>query len=168
MKNILIVDKYDQPTGSVSLNEARQRGLAHRIVRLLIFNQSGELLLQLRGPEVIYAPNTWETSAAGFVDEGETYKKAIRREVQEELGLRDLEFTQINKSYRELETEKGLLRQFIMLYAAVVDDVADVSNHEVAKIKWIKTHELSPWIQREPEAFTEGLRDAFMKWQSLS
>jgi 16S rRNA (adenine1518-N6/adenine1519-N6)-dimethyltransferase len=164
MKPLLIVNENDDPIGSASLGEARAQGLRHRVVRVLVFNKSGDVLLQLRGPEVTYAPNTWETSAAGFVDFDENYEQAALRELNEELGLKNTSLTQIDSFYRELSGPRGTLRQFIKLFTVAIDDVAFSPNDEVAAVKWIKPAALVQELEASPESFTKGIHESVRQW----
>jgi mutator protein MutT len=61
--------------------------LMHRVVHVLVFNDRGELLLQKRSMSKDVAPGKWDTSVGGHVDAGETINEALRREMEEELGI---------------------------------------------------------------------------------
>jgi len=49
-------------------------------------NEHGELLLQLRAPNV-KNPNKWGMSAGGWIDSGESPLDTVKRETMEELGI---------------------------------------------------------------------------------
>jgi len=61
--------------------------LIHRVVHVLVFNKKGDLLLQKRSMNKDVAPGRWDTSVGGHVNAGETLNNALRREMQEELGI---------------------------------------------------------------------------------
>jgi len=61
--------------------------LMHRVVHVLVFNDRGELLLQKRSMNKDVAPGKWDTSVGGHVNAGETIHEALRREMEEELGI---------------------------------------------------------------------------------
>jgi len=54
---------------------------------VLIFNDAGELALQLRSANDDLFPSYWDFSAGGGIDEGEDSKLAAEREAMEELGI---------------------------------------------------------------------------------
>lgn len=60
---------------------------------VLVFNQSGEMALQLRAKSDDKYPLHWDFSAAGGIDPGEEPIEAAKRELKEELGVEaELEF----------------------------------------------------------------------------
>jgi len=69
MKLITFVDENDQVIGSGTKQEAWQKGIIHRIVRIFLFNFKGELLIQKRADNISSLPGRWDQSAAGHVDE---------------------------------------------------------------------------------------------------
>lgn len=81
--------------------------LMHRVVHMLVFNKKGELLLQKRSMNKDVAPGKWDTSVGGHVDYGETILKAVRREMEEELGITTCEpeflYTYIHSNPYETE-----------------------------------------------------------------
>ena len=59
----------------------------HRVVHVLVFNREGALLLQKRSMHKDVAPGKWDTSVGGHVHAGEELDEAVRREMEEELGI---------------------------------------------------------------------------------
>lgn len=53
----------------------------------IIFNEKGELALQLRSAHDDSFPSYWDFAAGGGIDEGEEEKQSAEREVREELGI---------------------------------------------------------------------------------
>jgi len=82
-----IVDSKGNTTGTASREDVHRNRLLHKVVHLLVFNSSGELLLQKRSRSKEIEPGKWDTSVGGHVHSGETVRSALFREMQEELGL---------------------------------------------------------------------------------
>ena len=61
--------------------------LIHRVVHVLVFNTSGDLLLQKRSYMKDVAPGRWDTSVGGHVGFGENLAISSKREMEEELGI---------------------------------------------------------------------------------
>jgi len=155
--DIIYVDKDDNEIGTGSIENAHSTGIIHRVVRIFLFNSKGELLLQKRASHVKSNPDKWQESAAGHVDEGETYMQAAERETQEEIGVIGLSLKEIKKTYTE-EVEGKKRRRFNMLYTATYDGEVIPNPEEVSTVRWISLGELHTEIARHAEQFTEGFR----------
>lgn len=85
---LALVDESGQIIGSVRRSVAHSDPTKiHPVVHCLVVNPRGDLLLQLRGRHKDVQPGRWDTSVGGHVGVGEAIEAAIRREIQEELGL---------------------------------------------------------------------------------
>ena len=158
--NIIFVDKDDNVIGAGSQQEAYDKGIIHRVVRIFLFNSKGELLLQKRADHMKTNPGMWADSAAGHVDEGETYLAAAQRETEEELGIQDVVLKEMKKTYVE-ETDKYKRKRFTMLYSATYDGEVHPNPEEVSQVKWIMPEALRTEIRARPSQFSEGFRLAF-------
>lgn len=63
--------------------------LLHPVVHLHVFNSQGDIYLQKRPEWKDIQPGKWDTAVGGHVDLGENVEQALKREVQEELGITD-------------------------------------------------------------------------------
>lgn len=83
-----IVDKQGRVLGLAPRSEIHGNpSLMHRVVHVLVFNKTGELLLQKRSLKKDVAPGKWDTSVGGHVEPGESLPEAAKRELKEELGI---------------------------------------------------------------------------------
>lgn len=90
MEYIDVINEKDEVIGRATRDEIYEKKLSHRIVHVMVANNEGELLLQLRDKHLSFAPNYWSTSAGGHVLSGESYIQAAQRELKEELGIEAL------------------------------------------------------------------------------
>ena len=81
---LIIVDQYNNIIGKEKRDIIHQKGLIHRDIHILIFNEKREIFLKKRNQNINY-PNLWESSVAGHVKYKETYFQAAKRELFEEL-----------------------------------------------------------------------------------
>lgn len=103
-----IVDDSDRVIGRAKRSECHGNpALVHRVAHVLVFNQAGELLLQLRGRHKDVQPGKWDTSVGGHLDPGENYLAAAKREMAEELGIdaQPLTFLYHSKIRNSFESE---------------------------------------------------------------
>lgn len=90
---VTIVDRNNRVTGSISRRQMRAGNLPHRAAYILVFNSSGELFVQKRTMNKDVFPGCFDIAAGGVVLAGESYEKAAKRELAEELGIRDTDLT---------------------------------------------------------------------------
>jgi isopentenyldiphosphate isomerase len=55
MANIQFVDINDEPIGGGTKEEAHERGIRRRVIRIFLVNSNSEVLLQRRGDNVLSA-----------------------------------------------------------------------------------------------------------------
>jgi isopentenyldiphosphate isomerase len=166
MTNITFVDAHDNVIGFGTKKEAIDGGIAHRIARIMLFNLQGELLIQKRGSHLFSCPGKWDQSAAGHVDEGETYAEAACRETEEEVGVKNIELVELGKYYTEETDEAKPKKRFNTLYTAEYNGETFFSKEEVSEIRWVVLAELETWMKNKPDDFTEGFRKCYEYYRS--
>ena len=82
-----VVDENDKVTGRDTRKNVHNKGFWHRGIHVIILNRKGEMLLQLRSPGKEQYPNAYDLSVSEHVGSGESYWKAVRRGLREELGI---------------------------------------------------------------------------------
>jgi 16S rRNA (adenine1518-N6/adenine1519-N6)-dimethyltransferase len=169
MIKITFVDAKDNVIGVGSKEDAWSKGIIARISRIYVFNSQGEFLLQKRSDNHPSAPGKWDQSAAGHVDEGESYFEAALREAKEELGIEGLELQELKKYYTDEKDEADKIKKrFNMLYKTVYDGEINFGEDEVSETKWIQLSELEVWMKESPQDFTEGFMQSYQVYKSLN
>ncbi|MDR2463389.1 MAG: 16S rRNA (adenine(1518)-N(6)/adenine(1519)-N(6))-dimethyltransferase RsmA [Verrucomicrobiales bacterium] len=148
-----IVNERDEVIGSAPRSEVHAMGHRHRAAHILVYRDDGALLIQLRSPAKDRHPNTWDSSAAGHVDSGETYEAAAARELREELGVTVSELKEI-ACLRACE-ETG--REFVKVYETRHNGPFHPQSAEVAGLRWIRIPELEQWMREKPRDFAPAL-----------
>ncbi len=157
MIKIAIVNDQDEIIGAAEKAEARTKGLRHRLVRIIILNNEGEILLQKRHPKAKDSPNKWDYSVAGHVDEGEDYETAAAREAHEELGLESIKLKPILTFYAEKEQDGEWIRRFNTVFVATTTQIIEPNLDELGGVRWFSRSELEQLLSDQPEAFSTGL-----------
>ncbi len=106
--------------------------LIHRAAHVLVFNSKGQLLLQKRSMNKDIQPGKWDTSVGGHVESGESYEKAAYRELEEELGIKDvaLEYLYDYKMRNEIESEN------IRSYLCKFDGCIEFNKDEIDEVRF--------------------------------
>lgn len=134
---------------------AIKKGMIRRASRIYVFNESGQLLVQQRSKNVL-EPLMLDQSAAGHVDEGETYEQAAYRELKEELGLKDVKLELIETSFRTTDFYNAI-------YKVVVPDNIKINfdPEELNTVIWYDIEQLGVEMKDSPEKFTPAFKEAW-------
>ena len=112
-----IVDEEGNIIGVASRGECHNGSkLLHPVVHLHVFNKQGELFLQKRPDWKDIQPGKWDTSVGGHIDLRESVAIALRREAQEELGLKEFEPQELSHYVFESDKEKELVFSYRTTY----------------------------------------------------
>lgn len=162
---IQIVDEQDKPTGQATKQEAWAQGLRHRIVRIMLENDQGEILIQHRSPTKDIFPNCWDNSAAGHVDAGEDYLTAAIRELKEELGIETTQLKEIG-DYASDETWWGhRFKRFTRVYRLQhYTTPTELEKGKVDGVRWMPVDELKKLVKEHPNEVADGLRQVVEKY----
>src|SRR6266545_7258157 len=156
---IQIVDENDQPVGSATKQEAWDKGLIHRCVRLMVHNKAGKVLLQHRTPTKDIFPNSWDTACAGHVDAGEDYDRAIEREIEEELGWSTLTLTKLGKYYASEVWQGRKFNRFNQCYKVEAEQTpTKLEEGKIDGWKWWRIQDVKKLVKDHPDQVTDGLR----------
>lgn len=161
---IQIVDDNDKPIKIASIAEAREQGLIHRIVRVMIENDKGELLLQKRTNKMTW-PNCWDNSAAGHVNAGEDYLTAAKRELSEEIGIEGVTLVEIGTYFSDAMHKTFKIRRFNKVYRVKSNETpTKLQPEEVAEVRWLTIDAVKTLINEQPEKVTDGLSDVISRY----
>jgi isopentenyl-diphosphate delta-isomerase len=86
-ERVVLVDRDDREVGVASKLDAHRQGLLHRAFSVLVFDSSGDMLLQRRAAVKYHSAGLWSNSCCGHPRRGEDLRSAAERRLREELGL---------------------------------------------------------------------------------
>jgi len=152
---VVVVNERDEVLGAEFMMDAITKGLIRRAARIYVFNESGQLLVQQRSKKVL-KPLLLDQSAAGHVDEGETYEQAAYRELKEELGIEGVTLTLVVTSFRTTDFYNAI-------YKVVVADTIKIrfDPEELAQVMWVNTTDLDRKMLIESEKYTPAFKEAW-------
>jgi isopentenyl-diphosphate delta-isomerase type 1 len=157
-----VVDEKDQVLGQRARREVHQLGLLHRAVHLLVFNARGEVFLQKRSLKKDCFPGTWDSSASGHLQPGETYDACVLREAQEELGLVLKDLPQaLFKVAACAETGQ----EFVWVYRCQAEGPFQLDPEEIERGGWFSPEAVTAWIKEKPAEFASGF---VLIWTALN
>lgn len=159
-----IVDENDRIIGHAPRSDAHARGLRHRAVHVLIFNDEGEVFLQKRSKTKDTWPGAWDSSCSGHLCQGEDYLAAAYRELEEELGY---------QPERPLEMMFKLLpcddtgQEFVEVFRVRGTGPFRLNPEELETGEWIKVQHLLERVEYTPSRFTSAFRLILVRLKAL-
>lgn len=155
---ITIVNENDEPIGSATISEARRKGLIHRVVRIMVENKAGMILLQKRSRNMDAYPGCWDNSAAGHVDSDEDYLCAAKRELFEEIGIKTENLKEIGSYFSDDKYGDSEIKRFNKVYKLVSESKpAKLQKSEVETVEWFTLDQIKRYIKDHPDKVTDGL-----------
>jgi 16S rRNA (adenine1518-N6/adenine1519-N6)-dimethyltransferase len=151
-----VVDENDELQGYATRSEVHGNNLRHRAVHILIFNQFGELYLQLRSRWKDRHPLKWDSSAAGHVTVGENYDETARRELTEELGV-DVPLERIFR----LTASPRTGHEFIWGYQGVISGDLTPNRSEIERGVFFAPSVIDGWTSARPDDFAPGFLESW-------
>ncbi|OGV71754.1 MAG: hypothetical protein A3K19_25365 [Lentisphaerae bacterium RIFOXYB12_FULL_65_16] len=163
-----VVDEQNQPRGLALRSVCHgSPELIHRTVHVVVFGRDGRLLLQKRSLNKDIQPGRWDTAVGGHVAVGETPEQAVRRELNEELGVTApaaLEFLFETRTRNSIESENATVFRLTCdgPFHPPADEVDEVRFWTAAELRAaLGTGQLTPSLESELERlFTLGLLPA--------
>ena len=143
-----MVDEDDRVIATVTRAEMRAKRLQHRGVSIAVLSSDGRLLVHRRADDKDIWPGWWDMAAGGVVAAGEDYTDAACRELAEELGV------EVAPAALEWLGEGRFADESVALigrgYLVVHDGPFDLTDGEIAEVRWVTPDELETLVGAEP------------------
>jgi isopentenyl-diphosphate delta-isomerase len=151
---VLLVNKNDQPLGTMEKMTAHERGELHRAFSVFVFNSRGEMMLQRRASEKYHSGGLWTNTVCSHPKAGEDVKSAAVRRMNEEMGFEcDIEelFTFLYKS----DVGDDLTEhEFDHVFVGYSDAKPNPNPEEVEDWKYVSMKWLVKDVEENPQDYT--------------
>lgn len=143
---VAIVDKDNQVIGSATRSEMRAKGLGHRATYILVFNPQGELFVHKRTMTKDVCPGYYDVVAGGVVLAGESYEESAARELEEELGIRDIPL----KTFFDFYYEEPNSSVWGMAFSCEYNGEMVLQEEEIESGEFMSVEEIFEMAEKEP------------------
>jgi isopentenyl-diphosphate delta-isomerase len=153
-EQVILVDENDKAIGEMNKLAAHQQGKLHRAFSVLLFNTSGQMLLQQRAASKYHSPLLWSNACCSHPKPGEEMIDAVNRRLIEEIGIQ----SQTDFSHRfhyKIEFENGLVEHELdHVFIGTTDLVPIVNPDEVEAFRYIELNTLRNDMKQHPDQYT--------------
>ncbi|MBU4337935.1 NUDIX domain-containing protein [Patescibacteria group bacterium] len=160
-----IVDESDNITGEKKLRSiVHSSGDWHRSVHIYFYrfqNKAIEFLIHLRAKTKDLYPNRWDTKLGGHLKVGETWNKAAKREINEEIGLK-VKIKNLSEGEKVKNTKSLLNREINKIYYYNFDrNINDLKfdDGEVQEVKWMAVSDIKNGIKNHSDKWAPSIEE---------
>lgn len=158
MEHVILVDEFDNAIGTMEKMEAHRKGVLHRAFSVLLFDNSGRVLLQKRADNKYHSRGLWTNTCCSHPLPGESLDQATRRRLNEEMGI-DVQPTFSHSFiYRAVLDHDMIEHEFDHVFAGTFDGTPEVNKKEVDDWKYMDLDELRADMAQHPESYTVWFR----------
>jgi isopentenyldiphosphate isomerase len=132
------VNSSDVPVGVIARSDLFQRHANFRVAHDLIFNSSGELLIQKLARRRPRHPGYWGSSVAAYLFAGESYREAAERRLTQELGVHNLNLEFIGK----ISMIDDGCQKFIGIFAGLYDGPFNPDKEHIEELEFLSLQQI--------------------------
>lgn len=154
-EEVVLVDEENLVLGYIGKLEAHQKGLLHRAISVIVFNDNGEMLIQQRSFNKYHWAGIWSNSCCSHPRKNESFQAAAERRLFEELGIKTPLKEVFRFIYKAFDEKSGLTEwEYDVVFTGVYNGPLEFNRHEVAAVRWVKSSELFCDIEKNPEQYS--------------
>jgi 8-oxo-dGTP pyrophosphatase MutT (NUDIX family) len=143
---VAIVDENNRLIGPEPRFRMRALGLTHRAVYILVFNSNGDLFCHKRTRDKDVYPGCYDVVAGGVVLMNESYDEAAKRELEEELGIRNTLLTPLFEFFYD----GPITRVWGHAYQCIYDGTMLLQKEEIESGKFCRIEDIFKSAEKDP------------------
>ena len=153
---VVIVDEKDRVLGLKEKFATHKNPVAlHRAISIVIFDKKGrKMLLQKRSKLKPTWPLYWSNTCCSHPYDGETYQKAAKRRLFEEMGIKTTLEEKFAYMYAFEFDETWGEHELDHVFVGTYEGPVKPDLKEAADWKWIDIKALRRQVKKNPEKFT--------------
>jgi isopentenyl-diphosphate delta-isomerase len=154
-ERVVLVDENCNEIGLMPKLEAHQKGLLHKAISVIIFNDKKEMLITQRAFTKYHWPGIWSNTCCSHPRAGESFSQAAHRRLREELGFETPLQEAFHFVYKAQDPITGLIEhEYDMVYTGIFNQNFQFNKEEIADARWVTTDELLRDIEKRPDIYS--------------
>ncbi|MGB5705726.1 MAG: NUDIX domain-containing protein [Arenicellales bacterium] len=137
---VTIIDLADSVVDARPRREVKKQGFTYRVTYILVFNSSGQILVQKRTDTKDWCPGRFDLAAGGIIQFNESYELSARRELMEELGIEPPLNSHFNLFYDDLVAPIKN-RNWGRVFSCIHEGPFELQADEVASVEFMSVSE---------------------------
>lgn len=154
-EQVVLVNREDIVQGLLGKTEAHEKGLLHRAISIIVFNDKNEMLIQQRADKKYHWAGIWSNTVCTHPRENESYQAAAERRLFEELGFNTMLNEVFDFIYKAKDAESGLTEHELdHVFVGNYNGEIPFNKEEVKAVRWISIPQLLIEIEDNPNLFS--------------
>lgn len=150
-EQVVLVDEKNELLGYMGKLEAHKKGLLHRAISVIIFNDKGEMLVQQRALTKYHWAGIWSNTCCSHPRKDESFQHAAERRLFEELGFKTPLKESFQFIYKAFDETSGLTEyEYDTVFTGIYNDSFEFNRDEVNAVKWMNIKDLLHDIEVRP------------------
>lgn len=158
-KGIILVDSYDNETGTTDKESAHRQGLLHRAFSVFLYDGK-RMLIQKRAENKYHSGGLWANTCCSHPRSNETLREAVIRRLEEETGISCSPEEIFSFVYRHRFNEELYEYEFDHVFLGKYEGEYRIDPEEISEMKWIDFDELERKLVECPDNFACWFRIA--------
>ena len=152
-EHVVLVNENNHPVGTWNKTDAHHAETPlHRGFSVFLFDRLGRTLLQQRSFAKVTWPGVWSNACCGHPQLDEATLTAMRRRLDDELGMTNVDLTIVLPDYRYRFARHGVVEnEFCPVAVGLVDEPPQPNPDEVHRIRWIDWEAFLTKIESESD-----------------
>jgi len=152
---VVLVDEDNMVLGYMGKYEAHKKGLLHRAISVIIFNDKGEMLVQQRALNKYHWAGVWSNTCCSHPRKNESFQHAAERRLFEELGFRTPLKEEFHFIYKAYDEKSGLTEwEYDTVFTGIYNAPFEFNKDEVNAVKWMKADDILNEMAAEPDSYS--------------
>ena len=168
MEKLVLVNKKDEIVGLEDKEKCHKgKGILHRAFSIYLFNNKGQLLIQQRSKFKKLWPLYWTNSCCSHPSKDESYIRAGRERLREELGfacpLKMVDKFRYQASYKNIGSENELCALLVGKYNGNIKP----NFKEIASWEWVDIDKLKNDFKKSPNNYAPWFKIGLRRYLKI-